>query len=82
MLYYSDGGPGPATKLLRLDVRPDGDRTDWHTATSWEWGLGVGWIPEPLAQAMILATGDFGLVDESQVSEVQQQIRERYEQFH
>jgi hypothetical protein len=32
MLYYANGGPGPATRLLRVDAPGDGDHEKWLRA--------------------------------------------------
>jgi len=29
LLYYANGGPGPATRLLRVDAPGDGDYDKW-----------------------------------------------------
>lgn len=50
MLYYSNGGPGPASKLLRVDAPEDGDIWDWHGAPAASWQPHSGWVPNTFAQ--------------------------------
>lgn len=83
MLYYANGGPGPASKLFRVDA-PDGgaadggaDRTKWtkwFQAPAARWEPNHGWLPYPDAQAEILTSGEMFLVDASQVEQIQQEI--------
>lgn len=79
MLYYSDGGPGPATKLVRSDAETSADAR-WFSAGSDRWYPAHGWLPWA-AQAEIWFDGYLGLIDASDVPAVQQQIRERYEYY-
>jgi len=84
MLYYANGGPGPATKLLRVDV-PDHGRTapgGWHAAPAATWQVKGGWQPYDNAQMDILMLGEFSMIDASEVEKVQGEIRARYMQFH
>jgi hypothetical protein len=78
MLYYADGGPGPATKLLAVD----GDGDDWLSAPAWRWNVKGGWKPEIHAQLDIRCLGEFFLIDESQVLDVQYEMLVRYMAFH
>jgi hypothetical protein len=71
-MYYSDGGPGPATKLLRLDVIDV-----WRYSPGWTWGP-AGWIAESGATAMILGTGEFSQIDPADVPRVQEEIAALY----
>jgi hypothetical protein len=41
-----------------------------------------GWQPWPDAQDQILSSGDYFMVDASQVPEIQQQIKDMYESRH
>lgn len=82
MLYYADGGPGPASKLLRVDAHATGEFSDWRFAPAERWQVKGGWKPEPQAQAMIHQSGDLFMIDESQVPAVQAQMREQYNRFH
>jgi hypothetical protein len=77
MLHYSDGGPGPATGLLRVDAAKHGDYDTWrwHSRVN-RWSVTDGWFDYPRAQEQILWEGEYFLIDDSQVAEVQQQIRE------
>jgi hypothetical protein len=74
-VYYSNGGPGPASKLWRVNVEGTGsDRREWHAASAEQWGTN-GWQPRPGAQLDILWLGEFSMVDESEVPRVQDEIR-------
>jgi hypothetical protein len=87
MLYYWDGGPGPATDLLRIDVPPNPQRDangyprDWFAAKAERRTARSGWIPAPEAQCDIYGTGDYFMVDASKVPEIQQQLRDHAAQF-
>jgi hypothetical protein len=75
MLYYSNGGPGPATRLLRVEVPGGGsDREAWLRAPAASWQPHNGWQPNTFVQLDILGTGDFGMVDESQVQGIQKEM--------
>lgn len=76
MLYYANGGPGPATRLLRVDAPPDADIDQWQRAPAQRWLPGRGWEPDIHAQLDIQQTGDYFMVDESQVVGIQQQLRD------
>lgn len=80
-LYYANGGPGPADKLLRVDVPPgyDGEHAVWFSAPAFRWTPEFGWFREPHAQNDIQQTGDFALVDVSKVPEIQKQMREEWD---
>jgi hypothetical protein len=78
MLYYADAGPGPRTKLLAVDS--DGD--DWWSAPAWRWNVKGGWKPEPNAQLDIHCLGEFFLIPDSQVLDVQHEMLVTYERFH
>ena len=74
-VYYSNGGPGPASKLWRVNVEGTGsDRMEWHAASAEQWGTN-GWQPRPGAQLDILCLGEFFMIDESEVPRVQDEIR-------
>jgi hypothetical protein len=78
MHYYGDGGPGPHTKLLRVDA-PDGcDERTWWSAPAERWTPQAGWFPESNAQLDIRCLGEFFLIDESEVPKIQQQMRDRW----
>lgn len=81
-LYYSNGGPGPASKLLRIDAPADGEFADWRRAPAQRWQVKGGWKPDDEAQHKILMTGDFFMIDESQVAQVQEEMRAEYAKFH
>ena len=83
MLYYANGGPGPATKLLRVDV-PDGDYSsaDWQRGPAASWTVVAGWQPEIHAQLDIQQLGEFFMIDPDEVIEVQHQMLLRYMVFH
>jgi len=76
MRYYSDGGPGPASRLVR--VHHDGGG-GWAFAPAEEWGVVIGWHePNSHVQAEILALGELVALDPADVERVKQEIRERY----
>lgn len=81
VLYYSNGGPGPATKLLRVDALADGDIAAWRSAPAQTWQPDSGWQPNDHAQNDILWLGEFFMIDASQVLDVQHEMLLRYEQF-
>jgi hypothetical protein len=75
-LYYANGGPGPASKLWRVNVEGTGsDSHEWHAAPAEQWGEENGWQPRPRAQLDILFLGEFFLIDESEVPKAQNAIR-------
>lgn len=74
MPYYSNGGPGPATKLLRVDSPADASFEVWRFAPAFRWTPRAGWKPDDHAQLDILQTGDYFMVDASQVEAIQQQM--------
>jgi hypothetical protein len=75
-LYYANGGPGPASKLWRVNVEGTGsDSHEWHAASAEQWGDENGWQPRPGAQLDILWLGEFSMIDESDVPKVQNEIR-------
>jgi hypothetical protein len=78
MLYYAGGGPGPATKLLRVHAPEDGDFAAWRRAPAERWTVTAGWFPEPHAHLDIQHLGEFFLIDESEVLDVQTQILESW----
>ena len=82
MLYYSNGGPGPATKLLRVHAPEGGAIAAWHRAPAERWTVEGGWKPEPDAQLDIQQLGEFFMIDESEVLDVQYEMLVRYMAFH
>jgi hypothetical protein len=77
MLYYSDGGPGPAADLVRVNVEGSGsDRDAWLAASADRWTVRDGWKPYPNAQLDIGFKGELFMVDASQVPVIQQQLRD------
>jgi hypothetical protein len=79
--YYANGGPGPATKLLRVDAPEGGDLAAWRSAPAQSWQPDSGWQPNDHAQNDILWLGEFGMIDTSQVLDVQHEILLGYERF-
>jgi hypothetical protein len=77
MLYYHNGGPGPATRLLRVDAPEDADIYGWHGAPAASWQPHSGWVPNTFVQLDILGKGEFFMVDESQVESIQNEMRAR-----
>lgn len=74
MLYYSNGGPGPATRLLRVEAPADASMQQWHAAPAASWQPHSGWVPNTFAQLDILGLGEFFMVDESQVPAIQAEM--------
>jgi hypothetical protein len=82
MLYYSNGGPGPATRLLRVEVAGGGsDREAWLRAPAASWQPHNGWQPNTYVQLDILGRGEFFMVDESQVEGIQNEMRAQVAKF-
>jgi hypothetical protein len=82
VLYYANGGPGPATKLLRVTVPENGDFATWRSAPAERWNVMGGWTPDGDAQMKILMSGEFFMIDESEVLDVQAQMLVQYMAFH
>jgi hypothetical protein len=82
MLYYANGGPGPATKLLRVHAPEDGDFAAWRSAPAEQWQVTGGWKPEPHVQLDIQYLGEFFMIDKSEVLDVQYEMLVRYMAFH
>ena len=82
MLYYANGGPGPATKLLRVAAPEGADFATWRRAPAQRWSPQSGWQPEMHAQTDIQHLGEFFMIDESEVIEVQHQMLLQYMAFH
>jgi hypothetical protein len=81
MLYYSNGGPEHATRLLRVDAPGDDDGDDyaarhaaWFAAPAQKWTARDGWQPYPNAQLEILHLGEYFMCDRNQVPEIQGQM--------
>jgi hypothetical protein len=83
-LFYANGGPGPATKLYRVDVPTSGGVRvgAWQVAPAGRWSVEAGWQPYSDAQADITLSGEFFLIDESQVLDVQHEMLLTFERFH
>ncbi len=78
-LYYSDGGPGLPTDLVRVNVEGNGsDLKAWRKASAERWTVTQGWKPYPNAQLDIGFKGELFMIDASEVPKVQAQLRERY----
>lgn len=75
-LYYSNGGPGPASRLVRIDAPGDGDHDTWYRAPGFKWTVASGWTPFKLAQGEVTQTGEYGMIDESEVPRVMQEMRD------
>jgi len=78
MLHYSDGGPGPTFKLVRVHAPKDGTFEQWSNAPAQRWNPG-GWYDFPQAQDQILNSGELFLVDDSEVPEIQAQVAAHYQ---
>jgi hypothetical protein len=82
MLYYANGGPGPATKLLCVDAPDGGDFKQWRSAPAWRWNVKGGWKPDRDAQLDIQCLGEFFMIDEIEVIEVQHAMLLQHMRFH
>ena len=78
MLYYANGGPGPATRLLRVHAARYGA---WRAAPAEKWLVRSGWFEYPEAQGDILWLGEYFMVDASEVPEIQQGMRNQAARF-
>jgi hypothetical protein len=77
-LYYSNGGPGPASKLLRVDAPPNATIREWQFAPAFVWTPEGDWKPWRNAQNEILNLGEYGMIDSSYVAQVQAEMRDRH----
>ena len=73
-LFYSNGGPGPASKLFRVEAPEGATIEQWRGSPAASWQPHSGWVPNTFVQLGILGTGDFGMVDESQVQGIQKEM--------
>jgi hypothetical protein len=81
-LFYSDGGPGPASKLLRVNVEGNGsDIAAWRAASADKWTVRGGWQSEPNAQLDIQFLGEYFMVDASEVPKIQQGMRDEMAKY-
>jgi hypothetical protein len=81
-LFYSDGGPGPATKLWRVNVAGNGsDMREWRSASADRWTVRAGWTPHVNAQLDIQFLGEMFMVDASEVPAIQQGMREEMAKY-
>jgi hypothetical protein len=75
-LFYSDGGPERAHRLVRVNVEGDGSDVDtWRAASADRWHSDGSWSPYPNAQLDINFKGELFMIDASDVPKVQQEIR-------
>jgi hypothetical protein len=82
VLFYSDGAPGPATDLVRVNVEGSGStREAWFDASADRWTVRDGWKPYPHAQLDMMWKGELFMVDASQVPDIQQQMRADYARY-
>jgi hypothetical protein len=81
VLYYSDGGPGPASKLLAVQSEPGASDAAWWCAPGWRWQVKGGWREEPEAQGRIRLSGEFFYIEEEEVLEVQHQMLLQHMEF-
>jgi hypothetical protein len=58
------------------------DGGDWWSGTGWRWEVKTGWRPYSDAHGEIYALGEFFLLDDDEVIEVQHQKLLRYMAFH
>jgi hypothetical protein len=81
-LFYSNGGPGPATKLWRVNVEGNGsDMHEWRSASAHGWTVRGGWTPRENAQLDIQFWGEMFMVDASKVPKIQQVMREEMAKY-
>lgn len=80
-LYYSNGGPGPATKLLRVDAPEGADIAAWRRSPAASWQPHSGWVPNTFVQLDILGLGEYFMVDESQVQAIQAEMTAALAQY-
>jgi hypothetical protein len=81
-VYYGNGGPGPHDRLLRVDAPDDGSHEEWRLAKAFVYsGRDHAWYPYPNAQLDIQFLGEYFLVDEDEVPQIQRYLHERAEQF-
>jgi hypothetical protein len=74
MLYYGNGGPGAATRLLRVDAPEDADLTAWQQAPADKWTARSGWEPFVNAQLDIQQLGEYFMIDADEVPKVQREM--------
>jgi hypothetical protein len=81
-LFYSNGGPGPATELWRVNVEGNGsDMQEWRSASADGWTVRGGWNPRENAQLDILFWGEMSMIDASEVPKIQQGMREEMAKY-
>jgi hypothetical protein len=73
VLYYANGGPGPATGLLRIHAPKGGTYDGWRNARGQRWSVRDGWFDYPRAHEVILWAGEYFLIADSQVPKIQRQ---------
>lgn len=76
-LHYANGGPGPATRLLRVNADAADGFDTWIAASSHKWTAAGGWEPYPAAQPDIMYLGEYFPIGTDEVERVQQEIRDR-----
>jgi hypothetical protein len=74
MLYYANGGPGAATRLLRVDAPEGADLAAWQQAPADKWTARSGWEPFLNAQLDILQLGEYFMCDSSEVPQIQREM--------
>jgi hypothetical protein len=80
-LFYGNGGPGPHDKLYRVDAPPGCDDHTWWAAAAFQWTPQAGWFPDSDVQGNIRWLGEFFRLDDSEVPDIQQKMREKYERI-
>jgi hypothetical protein len=81
-LFYSNGGPGPASKLWRVNVEGNGsDIHEWRSASADRWTVRGGWEPRANAQLDIQFWGEMFMVDASEVPAIQQGMRDEMAKY-
>jgi hypothetical protein len=77
-LFYGNGGPGPHTKLYRVDAPPGCDDHTWWAAAAFQWSVTAGWFEDTDVQGNIRWLGEFFRVDDSEVPDAMAQMLARY----
>lgn len=79
--YFTDGGPGPATMLVRVDIgdaEQDNDIQAFYAAPAWAF-TDHGWVKDPGAQDYILQEGEMDRIPNDQVERAQAEVLQNYQ---
>lgn len=78
--YFTDGGPGPATMLVRIDIGDslqDNDIDRFYAAQAWAF-TDHGWVKDPGAQDFILQSGEMDRIPDSELETAEKQVLQNY----